>query len=255
MGIWRWDGRESGHWEVRCFLFSFPAACGSERRKVSMAVNAMRKVVEKVLAVLRNTDQPVGDYIWKAWLIALLPSIAISAIVALVVPGHGPSFNGPLWFVVVGGLILSPWVETLLMWRIFRMLKYLTKRTLWLACGSAFVWALLHSTSALTWGLTVFWGFVVLSVCFLEWEKQSTWMAIKVTAAIHTCINMIPVVFVMIGCVYCEVESPKELDAVLSSPEEVQGTTVVSPKRDATPPASQLPAQSSTSGRKIGPRK
>jgi hypothetical protein len=147
-----------------------------------------------VLRVLRNTDRSMVGYVWRAWLIALLPSLAISAVVTLVLPDHEPPLKGPAAFLVVGALLVSPWLETLMMWPVLWVLKQFSGSTVGVAAASAVLWGILHSLAAPTWGLVVAWPFFVFSVCFLEWEKNTTTgRAIVATALVHMCQNSLPV--------------------------------------------------------------
>jgi hypothetical protein len=153
-----------------------------------------------VLRILRNTDQRMWSYVWKATLISLIPSLAISAVVALVIPGKGPDFEGPpLIFTLLGILVLSPWLETLLLWGTLWVIKRLLKGPVQIAIAAAVLWGMLHSLGTPTWGLSVAWPFFVFSVCFLEWEKRSKGRAIVVTALVHTCQNIIPAIAVVVG--------------------------------------------------------
>ncbi len=138
-------------------------------------------------------------YVWKAALIALVPSLIVGTLVALAMPDKGPSFDGPVVMVVLGLLVLSPWVETLLMWPILWILKRLFRKLHAVALASAVIWGLLHSLMAPAWGLVILWVFFVFSVCFLEWEKKSKGKAIVATASVHMCQNLIPALAILLS--------------------------------------------------------
>ena len=150
--------------------------------------------MKKILRILRNTDQRVWNYVWKATLISLLPSLAISAVVMSMLPDEGPSFEGPVVLSVIGMLVLSPWLETIILWGILWILRRFMARRTRIAIASAVLWGGLHSLMAPAWGLIVAWPFFVFSVCFLEWEKKSKGRAIVVTALVHTCQNLLPAI-------------------------------------------------------------
>ncbi|MCU0918245.1 MAG: hypothetical protein MUC88_27325, partial [Planctomycetes bacterium] len=101
--------------------------------------------MKRVTQFLARTDLPVRSYIWKAALIALIPSLLISAVVTLALPDDIPSLSGPVVIVVFGVLLLSPWMETLFMWPILWILKKFIRNQLMVAISSAVVWAILHS--------------------------------------------------------------------------------------------------------------
>jgi hypothetical protein len=144
----------------------------------------------------RRADQPILNYVWKAVIVALIPSLIIGTLVSLVVPDKGPQFKGPLFLVVFSVLVISPWLETLLMWPILWILKRFLRTQTRVAIGSALVWGLFHSLLAPAWGLTVAWPFFVFSYCFLEWEKKSKIHAILATALVHTGQNLLPAIVI-----------------------------------------------------------
>jgi hypothetical protein len=148
-----------------------------------------------ILRALRNTDRPVASYVWRAWLISFIPSLVIALIVTSVLGSHTVKTPAPKQSPiseVFGVVVLSPWVETFLMWPILAMLKRFSQSILWLALGSALIWGGLHSLFIPTLGVPASWGFFVFSVCFLEWEKKSKTGAIVVTALVHMCQNGLP---------------------------------------------------------------
>ncbi len=147
-----------------------------------------------LLETLFNTDQPIRRYVWKAYLIAFIPSIIISMAVGFLFPEDGPSFEGSIASLVIGIIIVGPWIETLLMLPIIWLAKRFLSGILRVAVASALTWAVLHSLIAPVWGLGVFWPFVVFSISYLEWSKKSIWKGIAVTALIHTCQNFIPTI-------------------------------------------------------------
>lgn len=134
-------------------------------------------------------------YVLRATLLSLLPSLAVSALLALVLPASVyRQFESVGWFDVFGVLVVSPWGETLLMLPIFWVLKRFVVKPTSLALGSAACWGMLHAIVTPTWGLVVAWPFFVFSVCFLAWQRRSRKLAIIVTSLIHTFHNLLPAV-------------------------------------------------------------
>jgi hypothetical protein len=78
------------------------------------------RITETVLGPLRNTDQPILSYVWRAWLIAEAPRLAILPLMILgaLIFGLGSSVEPGLSERLVWGLIIAPWTETLVMWPI-----------------------------------------------------------------------------------------------------------------------------------------
>jgi len=167
--------------------------------------------MKRILNILRNTDQPVLSYVWRAWIIAFVPSLLISVLVTQLLglmSNKGPSpigaYQGLFSYLepslswkhlswVVGTILVCPWLETLLMWPALSFLRAVLHETLWVTAASALLWGYIHSKFAISWGLTVVWSFFVFSLCFLEWQKKSTLKAVTVTALVHTCQNLAPV--------------------------------------------------------------
>jgi hypothetical protein len=179
----------------------FQSSCPS-RWKTNPIIAAAHRALTRILRPVRDTDQPIASYIWRAWLIAFLPSLAISAFVALATSLPGPKApppgqTGMFWVAAV--LVLSPWLETLMMWPILAMLRKDSQKFLRTAFISALIWAFIHSLFALGWGFVIFWPFFVFSLCFLEWEKKSKVTAIVVTALVHMCQNAVPVALALLA--------------------------------------------------------
>jgi len=147
--------------------------------------------MKRITQFLARTDLPALSYVWKAALIAFIPSLLIGKVVDLALPDYTPSFNEPVVSELFGALLFSPWTETLFMWPILWILKKFIRNQLTVAISSAVVWAILHSLGAPAWGLGVAWPFFIFSLCFLAWEKKSIGKAIVVTALLHTCQNLL----------------------------------------------------------------
>lgn len=137
-------------------------------------------------------------YVGKAWLLALLPSLALAAAVSWLFPGvASPEFGSaetPVSRTVLGLslVLIGPFVETLVMggWLL------LLRRFVGFAPAvllSALSWGLLHSFGALlaggpatpAWGLVVWWPFLILSIAFLAWRERGFWTAIGTATLIH----------------------------------------------------------------------
>ena len=129
--------------------------------------------MNRIIQIISRTDQPRSAYLWNAWLITFLPSFLLAGILSLIIPGGNPEFRGSALGIAFGTLILSPWIETLLMVPVLAMLRHFWKEPLQIAIGSAIVWSILHSLAAPKWGFTVFWPFLMFSLCFLAHERKS----------------------------------------------------------------------------------
>ncbi|HEX8641283.1 MAG TPA: hypothetical protein VF704_09025 [Allosphingosinicella sp.] len=130
-------------------------------------------------------------YVVKAWLLALLPSLAIGAAIAYLTSGEaGPEFRlpAPLFMLLV--VAVAPLLETLIMIPPLLGLARLAGPGR-AAIGSAFLWALFHSLAQPLWGLVVWWPFLILSVALLTWRQRGIGTAILVVTVIHMLQNAV----------------------------------------------------------------
>jgi len=128
-------------------------------------------------------------YAVKAWLLALLPSLALAGLIDLAAPASGtPDFpvGGATFLALV--LVVAPLAETLLMvpplWALARLAGPGAA-----AIGSALLWAGLHSLAVPLWGLVVWWPFLILSVVLLTWRRRGLGTALLMVAGIHAMQN------------------------------------------------------------------
>jgi len=134
-------------------------------------------------------DAGRARYVVKAWLLALIPSIALSALVSLVVrPATHPDFPVDSALAVFLLVVVSPLLETLLL--IPPLIGF--KRLFGpgpAVVASALLWGIVHSLAAPAWGLIVWWPFLIMSIAFLSWSRQGYGMAAAIVVAIHALQN------------------------------------------------------------------
>jgi membrane protease YdiL (CAAX protease family) len=163
----------------------------------------IRRKWTSVLHALQNTDRPIRSYVWRAWLISVIPTLFIGIIAVVVVAFLDytpPSPNLSIDAYIIVGLFLAPFLESCLMLPILWILKLVLRNTLWVALASALIWGCLHALSNVVQGVVIVWAFFVMSQCFLAWEKKSKLTGIGVTALVHMCHNFVPVcVFVLLS--------------------------------------------------------
>lgn len=144
-----------------------------------------------ILQTLSNTDQPVISYVWRAWLMTSIPSTIIGMVAFYALSAFGyeaPHSDMSFAFLVIGGVVVMPWVETVFLGWLLIILRSIIGRT-WDCLVSAAIWGFLHASFSLVQGVSAAWGFYVYSRSFLEWDKKSRNKAICVTALIHMCHN------------------------------------------------------------------
>jgi hypothetical protein len=142
---------------------------------------------------LSNADQPRSTYLGRALLADLPVTVAVSfAITKLTsVPAPGLPWE-TLPEVLLAMCVFAPLVETFGMAVIFWVLRRLLTCPKLAPWVTALVCAGLHSLARPLWGLEVFWGFVIFSLCYLAWEKKSPLQAFCMTAILHALHNLVP---------------------------------------------------------------
>jgi hypothetical protein len=154
-----------------------------------------------VRVLLNEAEWGRIKYILIMWPVTVIPALLIATIMFAVVLGFGvdavsyaPSFEGDIQarpvFLLYSGVILFPFIESLLMGALIRFLQNFTQRLFVVALVSAIVWAVLHSLAAPLWGLGVLWGFFVFSVAFMVWGREKFMNGVWVATAIHGLNNL-----------------------------------------------------------------
>ncbi|MDQ4087790.1 MAG: hypothetical protein M3177_07260 [Pseudomonadota bacterium] len=140
---------------------------------------------------LFSAAEPKLGYVVKAWLLALVPSLALALAVTVAVGGAEPppdEMRDPRFIFLV--VAVSPPLETLLMipplWALEQRLGA-TRAVV----GSALIWAALHSLASPLWGLVVWWPFLILSTALLTWRQRGIARAVLLVTAIHVLQNAV----------------------------------------------------------------
>jgi membrane protease YdiL (CAAX protease family) len=138
---------------------------------------------------LFETDPVLSRYVAKAWLAALLPSIALSALVRLLAAdAAAPQFPGEAGPLILFVVFVGPALETLLL-----ALPLIGLNRLFgpgpAVIGSALIWAVVHSLVVATWGLVIWWPFLIMSIAFLTWRREGLLWSLGVAFAIHALQN------------------------------------------------------------------
>ena len=142
---------------------------------------------------LFRADRPLA-YVFKTWLLCLLPSLALAAAIGFLAPAaRQPDLPvalgaGPL---LIGLVLVAPLLETLLMSGPLLLLHHLFGFGP-AVVGSALLWGVAHALAAPTWGLVVWWPFLVLSISFLVWVRGGFWRAVLLVTAVHGLQNGVP---------------------------------------------------------------
>lgn len=146
---------------------------------------------------LFRAERPLA-YILVAWLCAIVPSLALSALVSSVMPEGGPEIPampaGTTLFLLV---VFAPGIETLIMGSVLLLLDRLFG-FLPAVLLSALGWAIAHSLQAPAWGLVIWWPFLIFSASFLVWKERSMALAFAVPALVHALQNLGPALMLVL---------------------------------------------------------
>ena len=138
--------------------------------------------------------------ILTGWLLSILGSLALAAIVSTVAPDLAkPDFNGVRGMLAVFLIVIfSPLLESLIMGGILViLLRFLSPAAA--IISSALLWGAAHSIGALSWGFTIWWPFLIFSTLFVVWRQRGFWTGVGVAAATHALQNLGPGLVVAFG--------------------------------------------------------
>jgi membrane protease YdiL (CAAX protease family) len=135
--------------------------------------------------------------VWLAiltgWLLSLVGSIALAAIVGSIAPEMAkPDFKGISGVTALLLLVVfSPLVESLIMGGVLVLLQRFLKPGAAILTSSL-LWGVAHSLGALSWGFTIWWPFLIFSTLFVVWRQHGFWAGVGVAAAAHALQNLGP---------------------------------------------------------------
>jgi hypothetical protein len=138
---------------------------------------------------IREPRRPILALV-VAWLTALVPSIALAAIIGQIAPEAAqPRFDVSGLLAVFLLAVFSPVVETLIMGSVLLvLLRFLGPSVAVLV--SSLGWGIVHSSIAPTWGLVIWWPFLIFSTLFVAWREKSLLAAFAMPAMVHAMQNL-----------------------------------------------------------------
>ena len=141
--------------------------------------------------ILARADRPLAT-ILVAWLLTWGGSILLAALIHAVSPVvEGPQFEAEGFFSMFMLVVFAPVTETLIMaaiiWLLTRFLKPMAA-----IVGSALIWGAAHSAMAATWGLVIWWPFLIFSTLYVVWRQRSLAWALFMPFIVHAMQNSLP---------------------------------------------------------------
>ena len=125
-----------------------------------------------------------------AWLLTYPVSIALAGVVSLLVPGapqpHFDMSGAKALFLLV---VFAPVAETLVMGSVLLiLLRFVSPAVAVLL--SSLGWGIAHSMGAPTWGLVIWWPFLIFSTLFVTWRSRGLLAAFAMPAIAHGLHNL-----------------------------------------------------------------
>jgi hypothetical protein len=125
-----------------------------------------------------------------AWLLTFPLSLVLAKAVSLIFPG-APNPEFP----ITGGLaifmlvVFAPVIETFIMGGVLLVLLRLVSAPIAVLISSA-GWGIAHSLATPTWGLVIWWPFLVFSALFVTWRQRSLALAFAMPMLAHALHNL-----------------------------------------------------------------
>ena len=125
-----------------------------------------------------------------AWLLTFPLSIGLAAIMSYLFPGaQQPEFPVSGLTALFLLVVFAPVLETLIMGGVLLvLLRFLSPSIAVLV--SALGWGVAHSLGAPTWGLVIWWPFLIFSTLFVTWRRRSLALAFAMPALAHALHNL-----------------------------------------------------------------
>jgi len=137
--------------------------------------------------------------ILAGYLLSLIGSLAIAALISLVVPeAKGPDFGwlkGSGFTAILVLSILSPLLETLILVGTTGLLLRFV-RPAYAILLSSLGWAIAHSYQAPIWGLVIWWPFIIFTTLFVVWKQRSLVWGIAMPFVVHMLQNLLPAIMI-----------------------------------------------------------
>ena len=125
-----------------------------------------------------------------AWLLTYPLSIALAGVVSLLIPDapqpHFDMSGATALFLLV---VFAPFAETLIMGGVLLILLRLFSPAIAVILSSL-GWGVAHSMGAPTWGLVIWWPFLIFSTLFVTWRSRGLLAAFAMPAIAHGLHNL-----------------------------------------------------------------
>ena len=131
------------------------------------------------------------------WAATTIPALGLSVLVAALFPQvPGPTFPLIGWWTLVLLVIAAPLLETLIMAGVLEILLLVLPPRVAVVASSV-GWGIAHSLKAATWGLIIWWPFLIFSILFVTWRGEGRAKALTIVFAVHALNNLGPALLLL----------------------------------------------------------
>lgn len=152
---------------------------------------------------LYNSNQKIVYYILKSFILCATVAIFITLVFDYfyTLPNESPSENITLYD-VLGGSVVSPVIETLIIFILISILGLLIENRSIKAIMVAIFMSYLHGLVVPFGGVISFFSFFIFSISYLVWSEVKIWLGLLSSVSIHFLLNFSSLTFVYIGQFY-----------------------------------------------------
>ena len=138
---------------------------------------------------VRESRRPVLA-LATAWLLTFPLSIVLAWVINKIAPGaEQPQFDVSGALAIFLLVIFAPVLETLIMGGVLLvLLRFLSAPVAVLVSSAG--WGIAHSLGAPTWGLVIWWPFLIFSSLFVTWRQRSLALAFAMPMVAHALHNL-----------------------------------------------------------------
>jgi hypothetical protein len=125
-----------------------------------------------------------------AWVLTFPLSIVLAWVINKIAPGaEQPQFDVSGALAIFLLVIFAPVLETLIMGGVLLvLLRFLSAPVAVLVSSAG--WGIAHSLGAPTWGLVIWWPFLIFSTLFVTWRQRSLALAFAMPMVAHALHNL-----------------------------------------------------------------
>lgn len=127
-----------------------------------------------------------------------IPALLLSALVATLLPqADGPEFGVVSGELFVRLVVIAPLLETLIMAAVLELVLLVSIPPVPAIAISSIGWGIAHSWVAISWGLVIWWPFLIFSTLYVTWRAQGRAQAIGIVFAVHALNNLGPALLLL----------------------------------------------------------